>query len=194
MTTPKILIFSGSIRAMSHNTRLAGFATKVLSQMDCEVTRISLADYDLPIYNGDLEDQKGVPRAARQLAKLFHQHHALLIASPEYNGSITPLLINTLDWVSRVSSDKKGPISPYKGKFAAMIAASPGMMGGVSSLAQLRPILSRLGMLVISEQVTIGGAAGAFDEMENLKDERSRNVMDNLCKSLVEKAAVFNLR
>lgn len=191
MHSPKILAFSGSIRAGSHNTKLLGSAVRALNEQDCEITRISLEDYSLPIYDGDLEAQKGVPKKARKLARLFHEHDGILIASPEYNGSITPLLKNTLDWVSRVSSDSIGTVSPYRGKVMAICAASPGAMGGASMLFHLRDILFRLGALVISEQLAVGGAASAFDDMDRLSDERHAKFLETMISSLVTKASLL---
>lgn len=194
MISPNILIFSGSTRSASTNQKLAGTGLKALSQLDCQPTMITLADYALPLYNGDLEDQKGVPENAKKLARLFHEHHGFLIASPEYNGSVTPLLKNTIDWISRVSADAGGPVSPFRGKFAGLIAASPGMKGGIGSLTQLRPILTAVGVLVITEQLTIAHSANAFDPMDELADARSQRLMADLCQSLVEKCTLFNLR
>ncbi|MBL4598083.1 MAG: NAD(P)H-dependent oxidoreductase [Rhizobiaceae bacterium] len=192
--TPKILLLSGSARSGSNNTRLLATATKVFSQLDCEPTRISLADYELPLFDGDLEAQKGTPENAVKLARLFHEHHGIMIACPEYNGSLTPLLKNTIDWVSRVKSDDRGDIAPYKEKFAALISIAPGQMGGVNGLTHLRAILSRLGMLVISEQVTIGNMATAFNDDDSLANEVSTKFLQAACESLVDKTAIHNLR
>ena len=190
MGTARILVLSGSIRSGSHNDQLAGSAVRELSELDCEVTRISLADYPLPIYDGDLEAQDGVPENAIRLARLFHEHDGLFIASPEYNGSLSSLLKNTLDWVSRVSSHKGEPIMPYRGKVAALAAASPGAMGGITMLYHLRDILVRLGTLVVSEQAAIGDAGSAFDDMDRLSNERQAGFLKTTCKSLVEKASM----
>ncbi|MDJ0613856.1 MAG: NAD(P)H-dependent oxidoreductase [Rhizobiaceae bacterium] len=192
MTAPKILALSGSIRDGSINTRLVDAATAELVQHECEVTRISLADYPLPIYDGDLESQDGIPENAKKLARLFHEHDGLFIASPEYNGSLSPLLKNTIDWVSRVSSDEKGDLVPYRGKIGAVAAASPGGMGGISMLYHLREILTRLGVLLVAEQVAVGNGFSAFDDMDKLTDERSAQFLEATCKSLAQKAALLN--
>ncbi|MFK5979492.1 MAG: NAD(P)H-dependent oxidoreductase [Rhizobiaceae bacterium] len=191
--TPKILLIAGSARAGSFNTRLLANAHKIMSQMDCEPTRITLNDYELPIFDGDFENDNGAPTNAVKLARLFHEHHAIMFSSPEYNGSITPLLKNAIDWVSRVTNDDAGEIIPYKDKFAAMVSVAPGQMGGVNSLAHLRPILSRIGMLVISEQVTIGSMKTAFNDDDSLTNAASAKFLEAACKSLVSKAAAFNL-
>ena len=190
MKSVKILVLAGSTRAGSYNTRLAGSAVRELSELDCEVTRISLADYTLPLYDGDLEESQGIPENALKLARLFHAHDGMFIASPEYNGSLSPLLKNTLDWISRVSSDNQGALIPYKEKVIALAAASPGAMGGIAMLFHLRDVLFRLGLLVISEQVAVGNAGSAFDEMDKLTNERQAALLRNTCKSLVEKASL----
>ena len=192
MSNPKILALSGSIRDGSLNSRLVDAAMAELVQNECEVTRISLADYPLPIYDGDLESQEGIPDNAKKLARLFHEHEGLFIACPEYNGSLSPLLKNTIDWVSRVSSDERGELSPYKGKVGAVGAASPGSMGGISMLYHLREILTRLGVLLISEQVAVGNGYSAFDDMDKLTDERAAQFLEATCKSLTQKAALLN--
>ena len=186
MSNPKILVLSGSTRSGSVNVRLAGTITRELTLLDCEVTRISLEDYSLPIYNGDLETQEGVPDNAVKLAKLFSSHDGVYIVSPEYNGSLTPLLKNTIDWISRVKPGEEN-IVPYRGTVCAIAAASPGAMGGISMLYHLRDILVRLGMLVISEQVAVGGAADAFDDLDKIKNERVAGFLTDACKSLVDK-------
>ncbi|MEO0329737.1 MAG: NADPH-dependent FMN reductase [Pseudomonadota bacterium] len=192
MNYPKIIVISGSIRSGSINTRLAGTITRELSLVDCEVTRLSLEDYPLPIYNGDMEAAEGVPENAIKLAKLFATHDGAYFVCPEYNGSLTPLMKNTIDWISRVSAEKTDGVPAFRGKLAAIGAASPGGMGGMSMLYHLREILVRLGMLVISEQVALGNSATAFDELDNVKDERTAQFLKQSCQSLVNKAS--NLR
>jgi len=102
MPVPKILVFAGSIRTGSYNERLAALAAKELALTGAEVTRISLEDYPLPIYDGDGEAKSGVPAHARSLKRMMAEHSGVFIASPEYNASVTPLLKNTIDWISRV--------------------------------------------------------------------------------------------
>lgn len=194
MSNPKILAFSGSIRSDSQNTRLLGSIVRELASLDCEVTQISLADYPLPLYDGDLEAEDGVPENALKLAKLMDANDGFFIVSPEYNGSLTPLIKNTIDWVSRVSADGDKPLSPYRGKVCAIAAASPGGMGGMSMLYHMREILVRLGVLVISEQVAVGNTGTAFDDMDNLTDTRSAQFMALTCKSLAEKSALLKSR
>ena len=192
MAKPKILIFAGSTREGSVNTHLANCFANELSSLDCSVTNISLKDYPLPIYDGDMEASEGVPENAIKLARLMHEHDGYVIAAPEYNGSLSPLLKNTIDWISRVPSSEDDPIEPFRNKVAAISAASPGGMGGMSMLYHLRDVLFRLGTLVISEQVAVGGAFDAFDDDGNLTNERTASFMNATCKSLAEKAALLS--
>lgn len=160
---PKILAFSGSIRRGSWNRKLIRAAVDAAGAAGGDVTLIDLADYPLPLYDGDLEDRDGLPDNALRLKALFKEHDALLIASPEYNSSIPPLLKNTLDWVSREWQGESGLV-PYQNKVAAILAASPGTLGGMRMLPHLRQILNTLGVLVLPGQFSLARADTAFDE------------------------------
>lgn len=188
---PRILVFAGSNRAGSLNARLAGALTKVLAGMECEVNRITLRDYEMPLYDGDYESQHGQPEAAYKLARLFHEHDAVVIVSPEYNASIPPLLKNTIDWISRINADSQGKLVPCKEKVVAIAAASPGALGGMRGLIHLRAIMANLGCLVIGQQLTVPKADQAFDKDEQLLDARAAGFMDDLCRSVVQKAALL---
>ena len=190
MTQSKILVFAGSTRADSINEKLAKSASAQLTELGCDVTHISLKDFPLPLYDGDLEAEQGVPENATKLAELMHAHDGFFIACPEYNGSLSPLLKNTIDWVTRVPAGDKG-LSPFRRKVAAIGAASPGGMGGISMLYHLREILVRLGTLVVSEQVAVGNAGSAFDEHNKITHERTAGFMDAACNSLAEKTALM---
>ncbi|MEZ5789712.1 MAG: NAD(P)H-dependent oxidoreductase [Nitratireductor sp.] len=194
MKTPRILVLPGSNRSGSHNVRLAATLTKHLSLLECDVTRISLADYPLPIYDADLESQKGQPDNARKLARLFHEHDGVVLVSPEYNTSLTPLMKNTLDWISRVGSDQHGKLVPYRGKIFAIASASPGAYGGIRGLNHLRAILVNVGALVLTEQLAVAKAETAFDGMDQLVDQRTAGFLDTMVHSIVEKAALFARR
>jgi chromate reductase len=159
---PKILAFSGSIRRDSWNRKLIRSAVDATRAAGGKVTLIDLADYSLPLYNGDLEDKEGLPDNALRLKALFKAHDALLIASPEYNSSIPPLLKNTLDWVSREWQGESGLV-PYQNKVAAIMAASDGQWGGMRMLPHLRQILNTLGVLVLPGQFALPHADQAFD-------------------------------
>jgi len=188
MAPPKILVFPGSNRSGSINARLAAVITKELALMEAEVTRISLEDYPMPLFHEDLQTEKGIPENVMKLARLFASHHGVVIVTPEYNSSLPPLLKNTLDWLSRVSSDSGKPLAPYAGNYFALAASSGGGLGGIRVLPHLRDILISIGAQVITEQVALGNAHNAYDDMDNLKEGRALDLMQNLCKSLIEKA------
>lgn len=185
MSNPKILCFSGSTRKGSINTRLLETAISELRDLECEVTQISLADYPLPIYDGDFEEENGIPENATRLAKLMSDHDGFFITCPEYNGSLSPLMKNTIDWMTRVPSDDA---VPFKDKIGGIGACSPGAMGGISMLYHLREILVRLGSLVVSEQVAVGNGFEVFDEDGKITDKRSSMFLSATCKSIVSKA------
>lgn len=159
---PKILAFSGSIRRDSWNRRLIQSAADAARAAGGDVTLIDLADYPLPLMDEDLEAREGLPANAQRLKALFKAHDALLISSPEYNSSMPPLLKNTLDWVSREWQGESGLV-PYRGKVAAILAASPGQFGGMRMLPHLRQILNTLGVLVLPGQFSLAHADTAFD-------------------------------
>jgi chromate reductase len=192
MRSPKILVFAGSIRTASFNVRLAALAAKELALLNVDVTRVSLLDYPLPIYHGDLEAEQGAPANAVKLKRLFGVHQGVFIASPEYNASITPLLKNTLDWISRVREADESPLSAYRQRVFALGAASNGTYGGYRSLSALRHILELgCGALVLPEQVAVNDAASAFDEMDNLREERHAQKLRSVLGQLVESAGHF---
>jgi chromate reductase, NAD(P)H dehydrogenase (quinone) len=192
MAAPKILVFAGSIRAGSFNQRLAALATKELVLADVDVTRISLADYPLPIYDADLETQSGVPDNAVKLKRMFQAHRGVFIASPEYNASVTPLLKNAIDWVSRVREGNEVPLAAYKRRVFALAAASNGSLGGYRSLMALRQILELgCGAIVLPEQVAVREAANAFNDDDSLRDERAAKALSVVLERLIETARHF---
>jgi NAD(P)H-dependent FMN reductase len=189
MSLPKILVFAGSIRTGSHNARLAALAVKELMLAGADVTRISLADYPMPIYDGDLEVSSGPPENARKLKQLMMTHQGVFIASPEYNASITPLLKNTIDWISRVRDRGEPPLAAYKNRVFAIGGASEGPYGALRSLMALRQSLELgCGALVIPDQITVIHAHEAFDEMDNLKEERAANLLRRIAQRLTDMA------
>ena len=191
MALPRILIFAASDRAQSFNRKLAGLIARELSLADVEISWITLSDYSLPIYNGELEAKNGVPENAIKLARLFHSHDAVFIISPEYNGSLPPLLKNTIDWISRVNPDAENIGAPFRGKLAAIACAAEGASGGAGMLGHLRDILVRLGMLVTSEHLAIGNASQAFDDEDRLKDSGLQKKLNEACLSLRQKAQLL---
>lgn len=186
---PKILVFAGSIRTGSHNARLAALAAKELAQAGANVTRISLADYPMPLYDGDLEQASGQPANAIKLKQMMMAHQGVLIVSPEYNASVTPLLKNAIDWVSRVRERGEAPLAAYKNRVFALAAASDGAYGGMRSLMALRQILELgCGALVIPDQIAVMRASEAFDDMDNLREERAAGLLKRVVQRLTDMA------
>jgi NAD(P)H-dependent FMN reductase len=189
MSIPKILVFAGSIRTGSYNARLAALAAKELALAGADVTRISLEDYPLPIYDGDSEYDAGAPSNARNLKQMLAAHRGVFIASPEYNASITPLLKNAIDWISRVRERGEPPLAVFKDRAFAIGGASDSAYGAMRSLMALRQVLELgCGALVIPEQVTVFRASEAFDEMDNLKDDRAAEALKRVLQRLTDMA------
>ena len=137
MSAPKILVIPGSLRSASYNIRLAAVATKELTLAEADVTRISLADYPLPIYDADLVANSGPPANAVKLKQLLAAHRGIFIASPEYNASITPLVKNTIDWISVVREPGEVQLAVFQNRAFALGGASPGRSGALNSLLTL---------------------------------------------------------
>ncbi len=192
MPNPKILVLPGSTRAGSHNVRLAARAAKELTLLDADVTRISLADYELPSYEAEVEAKGGAPLNAIKLKQMIMAHQGVFIASPEYSASVTPLLKNAIDWVSRVRERGDPTYAAFKHRAFAIASASPGRSGGLRSLMALRQILELgCGALVIPEQVAIPQADGAFDNMDNIADVATANLLRSELTRLVEMAKLI---
>jgi chromate reductase, NAD(P)H dehydrogenase (quinone) len=166
MPSPKILVMSGSPRPRSHNARLAAWAVKELTLIDVQVTRISLEDYPMPIYDPDEEIKSGPPQSAIQLKQMMTAHQGIFIATPEHNASIPAVLKNAIDWVSRVRERGDPAFSAFRNRVFAIASASSEQQGGLRGLAALRDILELgCGALVIPEQVAVPDIA--FDDMDN---------------------------
>ncbi|MGA7788344.1 MAG: NAD(P)H-dependent oxidoreductase [Xanthobacteraceae bacterium] len=193
MPAPKILVIPGSLRAGSHNARLAALAAKELTLADAVVTRISLEDYTLPLFDADLAASPAMPQAAIRLKTMLMAHQGVFIASPEYSASVTPLLKNAVDWVSRVRDGAEPTYAAFRGRVFAIGSATNSGSGGIRSLMALRQILELgCGALVIPEQVAVPRAEQAFDEMDNLKDGNVALAMRNMARRLVDLAGMMN--
>jgi chromate reductase, NAD(P)H dehydrogenase (quinone) len=189
MAAPKILVFPGSLRTRSHNVRLAALVVKELVLAEAEVTRISLADYPLPLYDGDVEAKSGPPANAVQLRTMLSAHSGVFIVTPEYNASVPPLVKNTIDWISRVRERGEAPLAVFKHRAFALGAASPGPFGGMRALLALRQVLEiGCGALVIPEQIAVPRADTAFDDMDNLKDEHLTATLRASVRALIDAA------
>jgi len=192
MVFPKILVLASSTRTGSYNIKLAALAAKELTLIDADVTRISLADYPMPIYDADLDARTGQPPNALRLKQMIMTHHGVFIANAEYSASVTPILKNAIDWVSRVRERGDPTYAAFKGRAFAISAASAGPAGGLYSLIALRQILELgCGALVIPEQVSIPDAANAFDEMDNIAETRIANQFRTQLERLVEMARLM---
>lgn len=192
MSAPKILVLPGSTRSGSHNVKLAALAAKELTLLDAGVTRISLQDYPLPLFEADVEANSGAPANAVKLKQMFMAHQGVFIASPEYSASVTPLLKNAIDWVSRVRERGDASYAAFKNRVFAIAAASPTNTGGLRSLMALRQILELgCGALVIPQQVAVQNAETAFDDMDNIGDTRTMNLLRVQLARLVEMARII---
>jgi NAD(P)H-dependent FMN reductase len=189
MPALKILVIPGSLRTGSLNARLAAAAVKELALLDVDVTLISLADYPLPIYDGDLETNSGVPANAVNLKRMIGAHHGVLIVSPEYNSSVPPLLKNAIDWVTRVRDRDETFGQVFRERAFAIAAASDGKFGGLRVLMALRQILALgCGATVIPKQVTLSFADQAFDEMDRLRHPADAGLLKATLRQLIATA------
>lgn len=190
----RILVFAGSIRTGAFSGKVADVAQKGLAVNGAEVTRISLADYPLPIMDEDLEAEKGVPENAVRLARLIAASDGVMICTPEYNGSMPPLLKNVIDWVSRARDDNGKPIRAWQGKVIAICGSSNGHWGGIRSASHLRQVLAHIQAEVIAAQCLVPDAGEAFDEDGEFRQERLRNAMQGVCKALTLRAWQLSAR
>ena len=182
---PRVLAFAGSARTDSFNVKLVNIAAEGAREAEAEVTVLNLQDFPMPLFNQDLEAAEGPPEQATRLKGIMLAHEGLLIASPEYNSSISPLLKNTIDWVSR-PADGEPMLAVYRDKVAAVMSASPGGLGGLRGLVHLRSILSNMGVLVIPDQVAVTQAHSAFDDHGNLLDAKRQTSVQGLGRSVVK--------
>jgi chromate reductase len=192
MAVPKILVIPGSLRAKSYNVRLAALASKELTLADADVTRISLVDYPLPIYDADTAEKSGPPHNAFKLKQLMSAHQGVFIASPEYNASLTPLIKNAIDWIAAVRERGEPPLAAYQNRVFALGGASSGHSGATHSLLALRQVLAvGCRALVLAEQVTVPNAEHAFDDMDQLTDVRAADQLKILVRKLVDTARLM---
>lgn len=185
MSKPEILFIAGSARRESVNKKLARAAAAIATDAGAHARFIDLADYPLPLYDGDMEDTEGLPANASELKKILKGAHAVFLAAPEYNSSITPLLKNFIDWTSRPESEEEPMLAAWSGKIAAISSASPGGLGGMRGLVHLRDILGNIGVFVIPQERSVRGAFDAFDEADELK-EREQEALAEVVKSLIQ--------
>jgi NAD(P)H-dependent FMN reductase len=194
LPSPKILVVAGSLRSASFNAKLAALATKEFALADADVTRISLADYPLPLYDADLAAKSGPPLNAVKLKQFVGANRGIFIASPEYNASITPLLKNTIDWISVVRERDEPQLAVFQDRVFAIGGASPGRSGAMQSCIALRQVLAvGCRALVIGEQVNVPNAGQAFDSMDDLTDARAVAQLKAVVKKLIDCANMIGI-
>jgi NAD(P)H-dependent FMN reductase len=187
MSALKVLVIPGSLRTGSLNARLAGVIAREFALAGIDVTKISLADYPLPIYDGDLEASSGVPENALKLKRLIGRNQGVVIVSPEYNSSIPPLVKNTIDWVTRVRERDETLGQVFRERVFAIAAASDGKFGGMRMLFGLRQVLEiGCGALVIPRQMALSAASRAYDDNDRLKDPRDVAALDGMVRQLID--------
>ena len=188
--TARILAFAGSTRTNSYNKKLVNFAARAAEDAGAEVTLIDLRDFALPLFDEDIE-AAGTPIAATKLKQLFLSHNGLLIASPEYNSSISAVLKNAIDWVSR-SAHGEPMKAAFTGKVAAIMSASPGGLGGLRGLVHVRSILENISVMVLPDQYALGSAHSAFNDDGNLIEERAAKTVVDISQKLVHTISRLN--
>ena len=186
MSALKILVIPGSLRSGSLNARLAAVMAHELAQSGTEVTRISLSDFPLPIYDGDLQARSGVPKHAVNLKRMIGAHHGVLIVTPEYNSSVPALVKNTIDWITRVQDPHETRGQVFRERVFAIASASGNRLGGTRALAALRLILSACHAQVIPNQFALSFANEAYDEMERLKNSADAEALKALVRQLID--------
>lgn len=190
MKTPRIVVMAGSRRAKALSRPVARACAQALAAAGAEVELIELADYPAPLYDGDLEAAHGLPECIVRLQHRLHASDGLLLVNPEYNGSITPLMKNTLDWCSRPNpaDPARSGGAVYAGRAAAVVGSSPGALGGMRALFHVRDILGYLGMQVIPQQLAVAKAGEAVGEDGRLSDPAQQTMLDKLAAALVDTA------
>jgi NAD(P)H-dependent FMN reductase len=186
MPAPKILVMPGSLRTGSHNAKLAAVAAYEFAQAGVDVTRVSLADFPLPIYDGDLQAKSGVPKHAVNLKRMIGAHQGVLIVTPEYNASVPPLLKNAIDWVSRVQDPPETRGEVFRNRAFAIAGASQSRLGGARALSALRLILTSCHANVIASQLALAFADQAYDDMDRLKNEGDIAALKDLVRQLID--------
>jgi len=180
---PRILAFAGSTRRESFNKKLIQHAVKGAREAGADVTLIDLKDVPLPLFDQDLEAEHGMPENGAKLKKLFVDHHGLLISAPEHNSSITAVLKNAIDWVSRPAPGEPSLVA-FTGKVATLMSASPGALGGLRGLVHVRSILGNIGVIVLPQQIAVPKAHEAFQPDGSLADAKQQASIEALGKTL----------
>ncbi len=183
MSTPKILAFAGSIRKDSFNKQLVNVAKRSAEKLGAEVTFVDLHDYQMPLYCDDLFAEQGMPETAISFKELMKTHNGFLIASPEYNGSLTGILKNTIDWATVRHGDEERNAC-FNGKIAGILCAAPGI-GGSRGMHHLRMVLSSLGTFVLPRHLCVTNCHAHLQGNNTLEDDKIQHQLDDLASELV---------
>ncbi len=189
--SPKILAFAGSSRRDSFNKKLVKVAAEGARLAGAEVTYLDFKDFPMPLFDEDLEAEAGIPENVKKFKAVMKAHQGLLIACPEYNSSITPLLKNAIDWASR-PEEGESSLMCFRDKVAVLMSASPGGFGGLRGLVHVRSILGNIGVLVLPNQKAISKAQEAFDENGKLINEQQEQEIHQLGNKLATVVAKLN--
>lgn len=189
--TPQILAFAGSARKDSFNKRVVQIAANGARAAGAEVTYLDFRDLPLPLYDEELEAEQGIPENALKLKELMKSHQGFLIASPEYNSSVTPLLKNAIDWASRPVPGEP-PLAAFTDKVAGLMSASPGALGGLRGLVHLRSILGNIRVLVLPDQIAVTKAYEAFNPDGTLKDSQQQGAVEQIGAKVARVVAKLN--
>jgi len=180
-----ILIFAGSTRTDSYNKKLVNVAVEYAKAAGINLTKIDLRDYPMPLYDGDLEDNEGIPENAMKFRALMKEHAGFLISCPEYNSSISAVLKNTIDWASRPIKGEENLIC-FKDKVITLMSASPGGLGGLRGLVTVRSIFGNIGSIVLPTQIAVPKAHEAFDSDGKMLDPKQQKSIEGLVSGLAE--------
>lgn len=186
MSVTKILVVPGSLRTGSLNAKLAAAAVDEFVRADVDVTLLSLGDYPLPIYDGDLEFKSGVPKHAVNLKRMIGSHDGVLIVTPEYNSAPPALVKNAIDWVTRVEERDEAPGDVFRRRAFAIASASEGKLGGSRCLSALRLILSGCRATVIPNQLALSFASQAYDDHDRLKHAPDKAALADMTRQLID--------
>lgn len=184
MTTPKILAFAGSTRKDSFNKRLAKIALLAAENAGAETTFIDLYDYNMPLYSEDLLTEHGMPEGVLAFKEMLKKHNGFLIASPEYNGSLTGTLKNAIDWAT-IKADDEERMACWNGKIVGLLAASPGGLGGIRGLSHLRTILAGIGTFVLPNHLAVANCTSNLQSDKQITDENLQKQLNNLAIEMV---------
>ena len=191
MPAIRLVAFAGSLRTASHNRKLVRIAAAGARSAGAEVAEVDLRDLPMPMYDGDVEREHGLPPNAKVFKRLLIENHGMLISSPEYNSAFSAVLKNAIDWASRPEPNEP-PLVAFKGKIAGLMAASPGNLGGVRGLGVLRAVLAGIGVIVVPAQLAIARANDAFDPDGSLRDPGQRAAIEAIAADVVRFAGLLS--